>query len=277
MMGFKKAALCFGVIFAFSVIYIASIASVHARNVQANYPIGELIAAQGDVFYVGQNGKRKVREGDPVFMNTKVETGEDARALLLFIDDTEITLGEDANLTIDEYVFDPYDPEENKGRFSVLKGAFLWTSGMISKRDEPDVGITTSVGSIGIRGTQFWGGQLKDQYGVYVFDGLVNFAVKGGNVDIEPGKGAFYGDNNAEMEPYSWEQNIINNAIKTVKFSNPGNISRRLFNAKEKNYAKRHDYRSQMFPYKENPLRPRLKGEEDQFFSDEFEEMRNRN
>lgn len=43
----------------------------------------------------------------PVYMNDTIETGADSKAHILFIDDTEITLGENASLTIDEYIFDP--------------------------------------------------------------------------------------------------------------------------------------------------------------------------
>ena len=81
-----------------------------APTAQANknaYPIGELIALEGKAYYVGNNSKASLGVGDPIYFNSTIETGQDAKALILFIDDTEITLAEDTVLTMDEYVFDP--------------------------------------------------------------------------------------------------------------------------------------------------------------------------
>ena len=43
----------------------------------------------------------------PVFLNETVSTGEAARLEVTFIDDTRLTVGEKAKLTLDTYVFDP--------------------------------------------------------------------------------------------------------------------------------------------------------------------------
>src|ERR1700761_2972006 len=54
----------------------------------------------------------------PVRMNDVLETAQDSKVHVLFIDETQITLGEKAKLAVDEYVFDPDNMNSNKGRFS---------------------------------------------------------------------------------------------------------------------------------------------------------------
>jgi len=246
------------------------------------YPIGELIALEGKAFYVGSESKAPLGIGDPIYFNSTIETGKDAKALILFIDDTEITLAEETVMTMDEYVFDPYDPRENKADFNFLRGAFLWTSGMVAAKDPPNVRLDTPRGSIGIRGTSVWGGDTDAGYGVFVAAGAVKFAGNWGGVDIPEGKGFILSDTNLAQdikEPNNWKKPVLDKALRTITFSNPltqKKAEQRLAVKKKENIARRHDYRGHMFPYKENPFRKRLKGEDDKFFSDEFEEMRNK-
>ncbi|MFP4313802.1 MAG: FecR domain-containing protein, partial [Alphaproteobacteria bacterium] len=242
------------------------------------YPIGEIVAVEGTAHSISQNGQKKLQPGDPVYFNAKIETGAESRALILFIDDTQIMIGGNARLEIDEFVFDPYDPAENEAEFSFLKGPFLWASGLIARKDEPDVQLRTPHGSIGIRGTTVWGGTLDQGFGVFVAEGLVNFSGNWGSADIPAGKGVFLGQNNQPGETKPWAEQTVNTALKTITFRNKdaATLERQLKILKKGNMQKRHDYRARMFPFKENPYRKKLKIEEDDFFTDEFNEMRGR-
>lgn len=248
-----------------------------AQQTKEHYPIGQIIALEGKAFYGADDKRTEMKIDDPVFMNTVVETGPASRALILFIDNTQITLGENSEVKIDEFVFDPYDPEENKGTFEMSKGPFLWVSGLISKRKEPDVSIKTKMGSIGIRGTKFWGGNLDAQrYGVFTFEGLVNFATQSGNVDIPKDTGVIIGGPADPLAAADWKPETVSNAAQSVAFSNPSAVENTLKAQLHANTARQHDYRGRMFPYKENPLEPRIKSKDDKFFTDEFENMQNR-
>lgn len=264
-----------------ALLLILTLAPTAKANKNA-YPIGELIALEGKAYYIGENSKAALGVGDPIYFNSTIETGQDAKALILFIDDTEITLAEDTVLTMDEYVFDPYDPRENKADFNILKGAFLWTSGMVAAKDPPDVKIDTARGSIGIRGTTVWGGDTEAGYGVFVAEGAVNFAGDWGAVNIPEEKGFILSDTMLAQdikEPNHWKKPVLDKALRTITFSSPlmqKKAQQKLAAKKKENIARRHDYRGHMFPYKENPFRKRMKAEDDKFFSDEFEEMRNK-
>ncbi len=263
--------------FMFLTFTIAYAQDADAQASKDHYPIGQLVALEGKAFYNSDKQPIEMKLNDPVYLNTIVETGPGSKALIMFIDNTQITLGENSEMLIDEFVFDPYDPEENKGSFEMTKGPFLWVSGLIGKKKEPDVNIKTKVGSIGIRGTQFWGGDTgTNQYGVYVFDGKVNFATQKGNVDLPKDTGVVVGGEQSDFDQTSWPEKRLTDAVATVTFAKASEVANRIAAQKIDNTAKQHDYRGRMFPYKENPMEPRMKGKDDKFFTDEFENMQNK-
>src|SRR5690606_10605176 len=102
---------------------------------------------------------------------------------------TEITLAENAQFTVDEYSYNPQDKAKNYATYSVMEGAFLYVSGLLAKKEIPDVTINVPQGSIGIRGTKFWGGAIDGAYGVIVGDGKVQVTTKGGSVSLTRGQG----------------------------------------------------------------------------------------
>lgn len=260
------------------VALLLGVQTAHAETDKDHYPIGQVVALEGRAFYAaGDQDHTPMKLNDPVFMNTVVETGPQSKVLILFVDNTEITLGEDSELVIDEYVFDPYDAQENKGSFEITKGAFLWVSGLISKREDPDVFIKTNVGSIGIRGTKFWGGNVgSDGYGVYVFDGVVNYTTQKDAVRLSKDHGVTTGGENTALRTQDWPAERLNSAVQTVTFAAQEEVIRAVKAQRQANVEKQHDYRARMFPYKANPLEPHLKDKGQEFFTDEFEQLQER-
>ena len=65
-----------------------------------------------------------------------------------------MTLGEDSELTIDEFV---YDPQTNDGKFvsKIKSGTIKIITGKISKKDPDNLEIKIPTGAIGARGTEF--------------------------------------------------------------------------------------------------------------------------
>jgi hypothetical protein len=260
----------------FAVILICFIAApAFAQQGREHYPIGEIVKVEGKVSYVSPDNKKKsANPGDPVFLNSVLQTEAGSKVLVLFIDDTQITLAENSELIIDEYIFDPYDASENVGEFSILKGGFQWFSGMMTKGERPSVKITTAVGTIGIRGTEFWSGPIDDGYGVFVMDGLVSFAGDWGSAEIPAGKGIFLGPKKEEIpEVKAWAPDKEQRALHKTTFLEPGALEEALKQKRTENIAKRHDFRGRMFPHKQMPQDGYTK-DPDKFFTDEFEKMR---
>ncbi len=262
--------VCFAAITLMSIPLI--IPPIHAE--QIHYPIGEVAFLEGRATLHKGKNEKPVKQGDPIYLGNIIETHKDAKLLLLFIDDTRITLAENSELTVDEYVFDPYDSEENHGKFSVMKGAFYWVSGMLSKRKDPDVTIRNSFGSIGIRGTEFWAGEIQKGYGVIVNDGLVQFSGTWGATNLPKGASTFITKVNAIEGQSFWTPERMYQIKQQMAFKMAEELDKRLSHLSKKNIRKRHDYRGQMFPYKENPFRPKIMEEkEEDFFSDEFQDI----
>jgi hypothetical protein len=110
------------------------------------------LAAVPGVRVVGQ----QVASGEPIYLGDKVTTGDGGRLQVLLLDETVFTIGPNAVLVIDEFV---YDPGRGQGKVaaSVLKGAFRFITGKVARNNPSDMEVRLPVGSIGIRGTSVAG------------------------------------------------------------------------------------------------------------------------
>lgn len=116
-------------------------------------PVGSIQELNGPVTITRLDGSVESAEiGSSIYQGDIVETAPDAAVNITFIDETNFAVSSDSRLSIDEYVFDP-SSNEGKSDFSILKGLFVYTSGLIGREDPDDVNIDTPMGSIGIRGT----------------------------------------------------------------------------------------------------------------------------
>ncbi|WP_302053809.1 FecR family protein [Sphingomonas tagetis] len=82
-----------------------------------------------------------------IALGDQVQTGARSRLQALLLDKSVFTVGADARLTIDRFV---YDPKGGSFSASVAKGAFRFMSG---RRGGTGSSINTPVATIGIRGT----------------------------------------------------------------------------------------------------------------------------
>ena len=87
---------------------------------------------------------------DDIYMNEIVETGEESALIVKFSDGSKLTLGENAKIVIDKYVFDPASSTGEQA-VTLTKGAFRFVSGALPKAS---VKISTPTVTIGIRGTE---------------------------------------------------------------------------------------------------------------------------
>lgn len=92
---------------------------------------------------------RRINIGDAVFMNERVATGPDGRVQLMLLDRTSLTVGPNAELLIDRFI---YDPDRGTGELAIsaLQGVFRLVGGELTKNNAATV--RTPVATIGIRG-----------------------------------------------------------------------------------------------------------------------------
>ena len=94
--------------------------------------------------------------GDDIFANDVVVTGAKSAIGIVFIDGMEFNLGSEAELLIDEFVFDQ-SQSTGEQSLAAIKGAFSYQSGLLGKADPSAVTIKTALGTLGIRGTKLLG------------------------------------------------------------------------------------------------------------------------
>lgn len=213
--------------------------AVWAQNavVVAEPPIGTLVDIEGAgnlVMRAAEQGKSyAAHTKDTVFRNDILQTGPNGgRLVVLLIDDSRFTLGENTRFKIDEYAYDDKDNAANGARYNILQGAFLYTSGLMTKKDNPDVKIATPYGSIGIRGTSLWGGNLGAQYGVYVDDGEVSLETKRGHIRVIAGNATSINSIDSVPErPKPLPPEILAAAKQTVELKDIDKIKERITEA----------------------------------------------
>tara|TARA_A100001015_G_scaffold171869_1_gene191022 strand:- start:410 stop:985 length:576 start_codon:yes stop_codon:yes gene_type:complete len=113
--------------------------------------IGVIGAAVGEI--TNQNNE-KLSNGSKIFFGDTVVSNINSNAQILFLDQTILTLGEDTELTIDEFI---YDPNSHDGSFvsNVKSGTVKFITGQISKKNPENLEVKFPSGTLGARGTEF--------------------------------------------------------------------------------------------------------------------------
>lgn len=101
-----------------------------------------------DVF--GGGNMYRVTERRTLPFRELINTGAESGATFRFVDETVLSVGENAELRLDEFVFDPAT-KGIKGAASMTRGALRFVGSAAAK----DVSIRTPAGTLGIRGTAF--------------------------------------------------------------------------------------------------------------------------
>jgi hypothetical protein len=124
-----------------------------AGSVSDESPVGAIEEIKGEATVTHADGTSEaLTMGAPIYQGDVIETSAQGAVNVVFVDETSMAVSNNARLAVDEYSFDPAT-ESGTTNFSVLRGVFVFTSGLIGRDDPDDVAIETPVGSIGIRGT----------------------------------------------------------------------------------------------------------------------------
>lgn len=131
----------------------SSLQFAQSSSINDESPVGAIEEIKGEAIIIRANGTQDiVTIGTPVYQGDIIETSETGAVNIVFLDETSMAISKDARFAINEYTFDPSN-ESGSTNFSILRGVFVFTSGLIGRDDPDDVEIETPVGSIGIRGT----------------------------------------------------------------------------------------------------------------------------
>ncbi len=180
--------------------------------------IGSVTRLQGEGTLTRGTSSSLLAAEVSIQLNDDISTGTAARAELTFTDGTKLTVGEQSKVKVDKFVFDD-KASGNKLALNVT-GPFRFVSGKLSKGYGADVSVTTPMATIGIRGTDFWGGLIDNQFGVFLIEGSVSITTPAGQVVLTaPGSGASVpAPGQAPGEIIRWPQEKVDRAIATVTF-----------------------------------------------------------
>ncbi len=184
-----------------------------ARAATAVGTVGEI---QGDCQGTSAGVTQRLAAGMKIFLGEVVATAAGARLQLVFSDGTKLAIGEKARITIDSFIFNP-GSTTNRMRLAIT-GPFRFVSGKIERAPRGDVAVDTPVATIGVRGTDFWGGPIDGAFGVFLIVGRVVVSNAAGSATLNrSGEGVnIAGPGSAPGAVSRWPSDKVDRALATV-------------------------------------------------------------
>ena len=129
-----------------SIILIFSISFGFANDV-----IGVISAGIGDIT---NQKNEKLETGSKIYFGDTIIVKAQSNAQILLLDETALTVGEQSELTIDDFI---YDPKSKVGKIvsNIKIGTVRIITGEISNQNPDNLEVNIPTGSVGARGTEF--------------------------------------------------------------------------------------------------------------------------
>lgn len=157
-------------------------------------PAARVEFTAGEVRATASDGSSRVlARGAQVGSGDTIDTGS-GRAQMRFTDGALVSLQPQTQFRIDQYAF-AGKPAEDRGFFSLIKGGLRTITGLVGKGNRDAYKLTTSVATIGIRGTEYsvaYGNSINLTTG----DGAVDVCNGGGCLTVTDGQSAYVADQN---------------------------------------------------------------------------------
>ena len=126
--------------------------------------IGLVVGLQGEVRAVSADGsQRTLSIKSPIFLKDVIRTSSGAKVQILFKDDTLYSQGENSEVTIDEYVYNPSKAEDNSFLMRISRGFTRIITGKITDLNPDRFVVKTGRATIGIRGCELGFNILDDE------------------------------------------------------------------------------------------------------------------
>ncbi len=159
---------------------VACLCDARAADVET---VGHVSRAQGVSFAVQGQVLRALEPNALIGRKDVLKTGPSSRLEITLLDETTLTLGADTVFSVERY---DLGRSEGGVLLRLAKGAFrVATGGMEATREGP-FEVSTPLGIIGIRGTDFWGGFVaENELSVLLLSGKGVYVVNdGGRMEI---------------------------------------------------------------------------------------------
>ncbi|WP_368029284.1 FecR domain-containing protein [Arcobacter sp. s6] len=113
--------------------------------------IGKIVSFNGEATITREGESIQVDKNSIFQKNDTLNTKENTKLQILFLDNTIISVGQNSILKINDYLF---EEKNTKAEFAMVKGIFRTITGKIGKIAPENFKLRTKSASIGIRGTQ---------------------------------------------------------------------------------------------------------------------------
>lgn len=164
---------------------------------------------------------RPATPNEAIHQTDIITTDADGRIAITFLDGSVLTVGGDSEMVIDTYSYNA-DPTLGEALLTLSKGAFRMVTSTVVDAAPESFAIRTPLATLGIRGTDFWGGfLLPDTLDVIMLDGKgVIVTTQGGTVVIEkPGFGVTVPDKDTLPQNLKkWGAVKLGKAVQTITF-----------------------------------------------------------
>ncbi|MDP3540682.1 MAG: FecR family protein [Azonexus sp.] len=134
---------------ALSVTLFYPLAVQAAGSARIDFAIGGVVAS------TATGSQRTLAKGAEVVSGETIRTAADGRAQLRFDDGAMVSLQPGTEFRLDNYHFSGKQDGQERGFFSLLKGGLRTITGLIGRNNRDAYKVTTTVATIGIRGTEY--------------------------------------------------------------------------------------------------------------------------
>jgi len=112
---------------------------------------GIVNSLSGDVFVRKPSGEElKAKPGDLIGEGSVIITRDGGEAILLFVDGQHIVLSENSRLRVDDYRFDPQNPNLDKASFGLLEGTMRIVTGAMHLANRNSLAVSAGDVRIGV-------------------------------------------------------------------------------------------------------------------------------
>lgn len=190
-----------------------------AQQTDDDEVVGKVTEISGSAVAMQDATPRALKKGADIHIGDVLSTARDSRLQIKMSDEAEFALGERSVFVVQEY-FLKQDGKEGNAVVRLMSGAVKAVSGKIAQLETHPFQMRTEVATIGVRGTEFWGGMLD---GVHQFALLSGNAIivenKAGRVEItNPGDGTWLeSDAGVPPAPAAWGADKLTRAAAMTR------------------------------------------------------------
>lgn len=149
-------------------VWVGTALPAYLPALAADEDVGAVEQARGLTMVVRQDVIQPLQLGSGVQVLDHLQTGDNARLHVVFVDGSDLSMGAGSDLIVDEMVYEPGN--QGQGVLHLSQGVFRLVSGQVNKVPGGTLTILTPLATIGVRGTDFWGHQTSEKLDMALLD-----------------------------------------------------------------------------------------------------------